>query len=83
MFNASYKNEDIHIICEAKTFNDVDKNHTNSQLYSFVEYLETKKSSLIILGVPGETADSAKTLIRFLSQDLKPIANKATNFRWT
>lgn len=69
---ASVKGEGFHIICEAKTSIDLDNSHTNSQLRSFSAYLEKRVRGLLILGISGDGADRAKTILRFMSQELSP-----------
>ena len=58
------------VIAEAKTDNDIDRNHTYDQITSFIEYLERLKIGNFILAVAGTGADRAKTLLRFLCKEL-------------
>ena len=58
------------IIAEAKTDNDVVKEHTYQQVTSFISYLERHEKGKFILAVTGIAADSAKTLLRFVCREL-------------
>ena len=69
---ASVKSQGLCIICEAKTTNDLDNSHTNLQLRSFSAYLETHSRGLLVLGISGEGADRAKTILRFMAKELSP-----------
>ena len=66
----------FHIIGEAKTSRDIDHRHTLAQLYSFASYLELKAKAVLVLGVSGEGADRAKTILRFLWQDNQLISTR-------
>ena len=54
------------VIAEAKTDGDLDNNHTDNQILSFVNHLERKGGGLFILSVTGLRADFAKTFMRFI-----------------
>lgn len=60
------------IIAEAKTDNDIDNQHTRNQITAFINYFERQVSGSFILSVTGCGADRAKTLLRFLCQDIRP-----------
>ena len=62
---------DATVIAEAKTCGDLDNKHTHNQITAFLRYLEKKRDSLFILSVPGDGADLAKTLLRFMRQDIR------------
>lgn len=59
-----------YIVGEAKTAQDLENTHSNSQLCSFANYLEDKEIGTLLLGISGEKADRAKTLLRFLYREL-------------
>lgn len=58
------------LIGEAKTVAGLDNKHTYTQMVSFVRYLEDNYQGILILGVSGEKANRAKTLLRFIHQKL-------------
>lgn len=58
------------IIAEAKTDEDIDNRHTRSQLTAFINYIGRHGSGSFILSVTGFGADRAKTLLRFLYQEI-------------
>lgn len=64
------KDGSFYLIGEAKTAHDLDNKHTHSQLTSFTQYLESKPSGCFVLAVSGEKADRAKTILRFIRQEL-------------
>ena len=59
------------VIAEAKTDRDLDNKHTHNQVVSFIAYLERKGNGLFVLSVTGCGADHAKTLLRFIRQDIR------------
>lgn len=59
------------VIAEAKTDSDLDTKHTYDQVVSFVAYLEQRDNARFILSVTGCGADRAKTLLRFVRQELQ------------
>ena len=59
------------IIAEAKTDRDIDEKHTYEQTSSFVNYLERRGKGRFILSVTGTGANRAKTLLRFMSKELR------------
>ena len=59
------------MIAEAKTDRDLDNKHTHNQVVSFIAYLERKGNGLFVLSVTGCGADHAKTLLRFIRQDIR------------
>ena len=61
---AYYKIENLSIICEAKTLGDLINNHTISQIKAFIGHLATKIQGQFILGIYGQGADVAKTLLQ-------------------
>lgn len=63
------KESNFCMIGEAKITN-LNHKHTYIQITSFVSYLETKHQSIFILGVSGEKADEARTLLRFIHKEL-------------
>ncbi len=67
---AHYKDESFCLIGEAKTVCDLENKHTYSQITSFVQHLESRLSGCFILGISGEKADRAKTLLRFIHKKL-------------
>lgn len=68
------------IIGEAKTVPDLENNHTHLQMKSFLHHLESMPEGIFILGVSGEKADRAKTLLRFLFNDLALATTKLQVF---
>ncbi len=63
------RDEKICLIGEAKAGSDLKRKHTHSQIISFVSYLETRHEGTLILGICGDGADMAKTLLRFLRKE--------------
>ena len=61
---AYHKIENLSIICEAKTLGDLINNHTISQVKAFTRHLATKIRGQFLLGVYGQGADEAKTLLQ-------------------
>lgn len=59
------------VIAEAKTDRDLDNKHTYNQVASFIAYLEQIGNGLFVLSVTGYGADHAKTLLRFIRQDVR------------
>ena len=57
------------IIAEAKTDYDLDKPHTESQVKSFIGYLEQKEQSQFILLTTGVGARRAKSILRFVHDE--------------
>lgn len=57
------------VIAEAKTDDDIDREHTHAQARSFINYLERREQGRFILSVMGTGADRAKTLLRFMSKE--------------
>ncbi len=57
------------IICEAKTSMDLETHHSLSQIKAFLMYLELKGGGVFILGIFGQKADRAKTILRFMVGD--------------
>lgn len=55
------------IIGEAKTDNDIDNQHTWSQIETFVDHLDAMPTGTgtFILAVNGHVADQARTVLRF------------------
>ncbi len=60
----------FYLIGEAKTRTGLNLEHTYIQISSFACYLEAKHQGTFVLGICGEKADSAKTLLRFLRKKL-------------
>ena len=52
-------------LAEAKV-RGLDDDHTHRQISAFLRYLDQSEDTLFVLAVPGEIADSAKTLLRVL-----------------
>lgn len=52
-------------LAEAKV-RGIDDDHTQRQISAFLRHLDTPGKPLFVLAVPGELADSAKTLLRVL-----------------
>ena len=63
-------NRDFIAIAEAKTTKDLKSQHTYNQVASFLSYLEQKKNGYFILSVTDCGADRAKTLLRFICQQV-------------
>ena len=61
------------IIAEAKTDRDIENSHTRNQIMAFINYCERRKGGFFILSVTGCGAGRAKTLLRFLYQDVRSI----------
>lgn len=57
------------IIAEAKTDHDIDKPHTDSQVKSFIDYLEKRENSQFIMLTTGVGARRAKSILRFVHDD--------------
>lgn len=57
------------IIAEAKTDYDLDRPHTESQVNSFIEYLEKREQSQFILLTTGIGARRAKSILRFVHDE--------------
>lgn len=57
------------IIAEAKTDYDLDKPHTESQVKSFIGYLEQKEQGQFILLTTGVGARRAKSILRFVHDE--------------
>lgn len=53
------------IIAEAKTDGDLDNSHTESQIKSFIDYLEQREQSQFIMLTTGVGAKRAKSILRF------------------
>ena len=64
------KDASFYLVGEVKIARDLENKHTYSQLTSFTQHLESKLSGCFVLGIPGEKADRAKTILRFLRQGL-------------
>ena len=62
--------ENVLLICEVKTKNDIDRKRSNLQIKTFIQYLE-KRHGHFILASYGQAADRAKTALRFMSESLK------------
>ena len=66
---------DVTIICEAKTMkdrkkgNDIESKRSTIQIATFIQYLD-KRQGHFILGSHGQGADRAKTVLRFMSEQL-------------
>ena len=63
-------NHSLTVIAEAKTSEDLENQHTHKQVASFITYLERMKNGCFILSVTGYGADRAKTLLRFMCQEI-------------
>lgn len=57
-------------IGEVKTFSDLETKRSTLQIRTFIQYTEQNEGSFI-LGVYGQGADRAKTLLRFSSDSLQ------------
>lgn len=57
------------IIAEAKTDYDLDRSHTESQVKSFIDYLEQREQGQFILLVTGVGARRAKSVLRFVQEE--------------
>ena len=68
---AYYMGNDFRVVGEAKTSNDLENSHSNKQISTFVTHLESNHRGIFLLGISGEKADRAKTLLRFLSKDME------------
>jgi len=55
------------VIAEAKTDMDLDSPHTESQVRSFIDFLEHRDQSKLILLTTGAGARRAKSILRFAS----------------
>ena len=66
--------EEVTVIAEAKTDNDIDRVHTYGQIMSFIGYLERSRSKdrLFVLAVTGRRADFARTTLRFVCHETEP-----------
>lgn len=62
-------NGDSILLAEAKTRNDIGTKHTHAQISAFLEYFERRKAAgAFVLAVSGESADFAKTVLRYAYQ---------------
>ena len=68
------------VIAEAKTDGDLDNKHTHNQIKSFIDYLERKENGFFVLSVTGYGANRAKTLLRFIRQDMDMMSTDITVF---
>ena len=57
-------------IGEVKTFSDLETKRSTIQIRTFIQYVEENEGSFI-LGVHGQGANRAKTLLRFSSDNLR------------
>lgn len=62
---------DMIIIAEAKTDRDIDNWHTHAQIRAFITYMnDLQGEGKLILAVAGNSANSAKTLMRFIFSEI-------------
>ena len=61
------KNRSFHVVAEAKTGDDLDTIHSRAQVGTFLSHLESLNAGRFILGVSGNAADGAKTMLKFTS----------------
>ena len=66
------RREAITVLADAKTAKDLPRKHTYDQVVSFVNYLERSSNGLFVLSVTGHRANFAKTVLRFVHQDVHP-----------
>lgn len=65
---ATLLKEDIVIIGEAKTVRDLESRHSKRQLEAFLKHCFNKRKAILIIAVPWDLVNSAKSLIRFLKK---------------
>lgn len=65
----AFHNQKI-LIGEAKTSKDLESKRSEVQIRAFIKSAEQKGSSFV-LGVYGQSANHAKTILRFMSRELK------------
>ena len=53
------------VIAEAKTDNDIENRHSHNQIEAFLHYLEEKKCGVFVLSVSGFRADYGKSFLLF------------------
>jgi len=58
------------ILGEAKTPCDIDTDRSLGQLSAFIKHLESRGAGTLILSVPDHSAGLAKTMLRFLRNQL-------------
>ncbi len=58
------------IVGEAKTNNDLETDHTRRQLSAFLKHLSRQARGVLIVGVPWQTAATARNLLSRLVQEL-------------
>ena len=68
------------VIAEAKTDKDVDRKHTYEQVSSFIAHLERSTEGLFVLSVTGRRADLAKTVLRFVHLEMRPLRTRVAVF---
>ena len=59
------------VVGEAETAAGLERRHTRRQLRAFADHLEHRGGGIVVLAVPGGSADRAKTLLRFLAFELR------------
>lgn len=64
------KNGDTTLIGEAKTGQDIESKRSLLQIKTFIQHAE-KQNGYFILGAYGQAANSAKTVLRFIYQELQ------------
>jgi hypothetical protein len=60
--------EELIIIGEAKTAHDLETRHTKAQLEVFLRHCSNKGNAILVIAVPWNLVNSARSLIRFLKK---------------
>ena len=58
------------VVGEAETAAGLKRRHTYRQLRAFANHLERRGGGILVLAVPGDGGDRAKTLLRFVASEL-------------
>lgn len=59
------------VVGEAETAAGLERRHTYRQLRAFAGHLERRRAGILVLAVPGDRGDRAKTLLRFVAFELE------------
>ena len=70
----------IVVIAEAKTDNDINNRHTREQVSAFIRHLEEKPNGRFIFSVTDVGANRAKTVLRFMHQEMRTVGTELSVF---
>ena len=62
---AYHKRTKCEYICEAKTLKDLGTTRSSEQITNFLNHLERRQGNVFVIGGIGQTAQRAKTILRF------------------